>query len=292
MWWALAFLSATLLGGYDSFKKASLKENAVIPVLFLNTLFCSLFMLPFAIRSGWGGWDVQKFILLKSCIVLTSWLAGYFAMKHLPLTIVGPVNATRPVLVLLGAMLIFGERLNAYQWAGVILAAVSFFLLKRSSRQEGIDFRHNRWIACLVLAAVVGAASGLYDRYLMAPVQQGGVGLERLQVLSWYNIYQALMMAVMLALLWVPNRHRSTPFHWHWTIPFISLFLCGADFLYMGALSQPEALISVVSMIRRGSVVVSFLFGALVFKEKNLKAKSLDLAFMLAGMVFLYLGSR
>jgi len=292
MWWALAFLSATLLGGYDSFKKASLKENAVIPVLFLNTLFCSLFMLPFAIRSGWGGWDVQKFILLKSCIVLTSWLAGYFAMKHLPLTIVGPVNATRPVLVLLGAMLIFGERLNAYQWAGVILAAVSFFLLRRSSRQEGIDFRHNRWIACLVLAAVVGAASGLYDRYLMAPVQQGGVGLERLQVLSWYNIYQALMMAVMLALLWVPNRHRSTPFHWHWTIPFISLFLCGADFLYMGALSQPEALISVVSMIRRGSVVVSFLFGALVFKEKNLKAKSLDLAFMLAGMVFLYLGSR
>lgn len=292
MWWALAFLSATLLGGYDSFKKASLKENAVIPVLFLNTLFCSLIMLPFAIRSGWGGWDVQKFILLKSCIVLTSWLAGYFAMKHLPLTIVGPVNATRPVLVLLGAMLIFGERLNAYQWAGVILAAVSFFLLRRSSRQEGIDFRHNRWIACLVLAAVVGAASGLYDRYLMAPVQQGGVGLERLQVLSWYNIYQALMMAVMLALLWVPNRHRSTPFHWHWTIPFISLFLCGADFLYMGALSQPEALISVVSMIRRGSVVVSFLFGALVFKEKNLKAKSLDLAFMLAGMVFLYLGSR
>ena len=296
MWWALAFLSAALLGFYDSFKKASLKDNAVIPVLFLNTLFSSLLLLPFAIRSGWGGWDVQRFILLKSCIVLASWLAGYFAMKHLPLTIVGPVNATRPVLVLIGAMLIFGERLNTCQWIGVLLAAISFFLLGRSSRREGIDFRSDRWVFCLVLAAVIGAASGLYDRYLMAPSDSGGAGLDRLQVLSWYNIYQCWMMGIVLLTLWLPLTRRSevslTPFRWHWTIPCISIFLCGADFVYMWALTDPDALISVVSMIRRGSVIVSFLFGALVFREKNLRAKALDLALVLLGMFFLYLGSR
>ena len=33
MWWLLAFASAAFLGGYDSFKKISLKDNAVIPVL-------------------------------------------------------------------------------------------------------------------------------------------------------------------------------------------------------------------------------------------------------------------
>ena len=129
MWWVQAMISAVLLGFYDSFKKASLKDNAVVPVLFLTTLFSSLILLPFAIRTGWGGWQVQGYILLKSCIVLSSWLAGYFAMKHLPLTIVGPVNATRPVLVLVGAMLVFGERLNGLQWTGVVLAILSFFLL-------------------------------------------------------------------------------------------------------------------------------------------------------------------
>lgn len=300
MWWALAFLSATLLGFYDSFKKASLKDNAVIPVLFLNTLFSSLILLPFAIRSGFGSWDVQKYILLKSCIVLASWLAGYFAMKHLPLTIVGPINATRPVMVLIGAMLLFGERLNAYQWIGVFLAAVSFFLLGRSGRKEGIDFRRNRWIACLILAAVIGAGSALYDRFLMAPADHGGAGLDRLQVLSWYNFYQCLMMGIMLLILWLPLYRRkgpdgapgTTPFRWSWTIPCISLFLSGADFVYLWSLSDPDAMISVVSMIRRGSVVVSFLFGAHVFKEKNLKSKALDLAFVLLGMFFLYLGSR
>ena len=292
MWWALAFLSAALLGCYDSFKKASLKGNAVIPVLFLNTLLCALIFLPFAIRTGWGGWAVQKYILLKSCIVLSSWISGYYAMKHLPLTIVGPINATRPVMVLVGAMILFGERLNAFQWIGVTLAVVSFFLLSRSGRKEGIDFKHDRWIWCLVLAAAIGAASGLYDRYLMAPVDNGGVGLDRLQVLSWYNIYQAGMMLVILLTLWYPRHESYTPFHWNWTIPFISVFLCGADFLYMGALTDEAAMISVVSMIRRGSVVVSFLFGALVFHEKNLKSKALDLALVLLGMVFLYLGSK
>ena len=47
MWLILAFMSAALLGCYDSLKKQALKDNAVIPVLFLNTLFSSLIFLPF-----------------------------------------------------------------------------------------------------------------------------------------------------------------------------------------------------------------------------------------------------
>ena len=292
MWWAFAFLSSALLGCYDSFKKASLKDNAVIPVLFLNTVISAAILLPFAVGSGWGGWNVQKYIVLKSCIVLSSWVAGYYAMKYLPLTIVGPVNATRPVMVLIGAMLIFGERLNLLQWIGVVLAGVSFFLLSLSSKKEGLDFKRNRWVWCLVLAAVIGAASGLYDRFLMAPSEGGGLGLDRLQVLSWYNIYQAGMMLAMLLILWYPRSKESTPFRWSWTIPLISIFLCGADFMYLWALTDEAAMISVVSMIRRGSVVVSFLFGALVFREKNLRSKAFDLLLVLLGMVFLYLGSR
>ena len=46
MWLSLAFLSAFLLGCYEVCKKKSLDNNAVIPVLFLNTCFCSLLFLP------------------------------------------------------------------------------------------------------------------------------------------------------------------------------------------------------------------------------------------------------
>ena len=306
MWLLLAFLSAALLGFYDVFKKQSLKNNAVIPVLTLNTLFSSLIFLPFIVLSAWrpdtleggllfvpvAGWEVHRYIILKSVIVLSSWILGYFGMKNLPITIVGPINATRPVMVLVGAMLVFGERLNLYQWIGVMLAIATFFMLSRSGKKEGIEFKHNKWIFFIVMGAGLVAVSGLYDKYLMAPVSQGGIGLDRMVVQSWYNIYQLFMMGAVLMLLWWPKRQASTPFRWDWCIILISIFLSAADFVYFYALSLDGAMISIVSMVRRGSVIVSFIFGAMVFREKNLKSKAVDLALVLIGMIFLYFGSR
>ena len=305
MWLILAFLSAFLLGFYDVFKKRSLRANAVIPVLLLNTLFSSLIFLPFIILSREGliaedslfythqyGWAEHKYILLKSCIVLASWLFAYFGLKHLPITIVGPINATRPVMVLIGALTFFSERLNLWQWTGVIIAMIGLYMLSRSSKKEGIDFKHNKWIIFVVLANVLGAISGLYDKFLMASTQNGGVGLDKLAVQSWYNIYQFFMMLTMLFLLWWPTHKKTTPFRWDWCIILISIFLSAADFAYFYALGLDGAMISIVSMVRRGSVIVSFLFGAMVFHEKNLRSKLIDLLLVLLSMLFLFLGSH
>ena len=299
MWLVLAFTSALLLGFYDVAKKQAVKDNAVPTVLLLNTLFSSLLFLPVIISSeldlGWFGgsiFDVDPqplrshlLIILKSAIVLSSWIFGYFGIKHLPLTLVGPINATRPVLVLVGAMLIFGERLNAMQWIGVSLALVSIFLLSRAGKKEGIDFARNRWILCVAAAAVLGAASGLYDRHIMRE-------LEPLFVQSWYNLYQVVMMAITVAVIALCSGRETLKWRWSWAIPMISLLLSAADLAYFVALSESDAMISVVSMIRRGSVVVSFACGAVLLREKNLKAKALDLVFILVGMVLLWLGSR
>ena len=305
IWILLAFLSASLLGFYDVFKKQSLKENAVIPVLLLNTLFSSIIFLPFIWLSHTGqiaegsmffcqeyGWEGHKYIFIKSCIVLASWLLAYFGLKHLPLTIVGPINATRPVMVLVGAMIIFAERLNLWQWLGVLVALIGIELLKNTSKKEGINWFKDKWIYFVFLANVLGAISGLYDKYLMASPANGGVGLNKMAVQGWYNIYQFFMMAAMLILLWWPTRKNTTPFHWHWSIPLISIFLSMADFVYFYALGIDGAMISVVSMVRRGSVIVSFLCGAMIFHEKNLKAKAFDLLLVLLSMLFLFIGSR
>ena len=297
MWVALAFMSAALLGCYDFFKKVSLKDNAVLPVLFLNTLFSALLFLPFILLSGSGvigegmlyvpsaDLHTHLFLMLKAVIVLSSWICGYFAMKHLPITIVSPIQATRPVMVLLGALLIFGEQLNLYQWIGVLVAIVSFFLLGKSGKREGIDFRRNKWVAFVVAAAMLGAASALYDKFLMS-------FLQPMLVQSWFNIYQSVIMAAIVLLLWYPTRKKTTPFKWRTSILFISLFLGVADFCYFSALAEQGALIAVVSMIRRGSVLVSFAFGAIVLREKNLKSKVFDLLLILIGLFFLYLGSK
>ena len=221
MWLTLAFTSAALLGFYDAAKKQSLTGNAVLPVLLLNTLFSALFLLPMIVSAecGFGWFDgtilaassgtlrAHGLVLLKAVIVLTSWIFGYFAMKHLPITIVGPINATRPVMVLVGAMLIFGERLNACQWTGVVLTLLSLFLLSRSSRREGVDFRHNVWILCIAVAALAAVVSGLYDKYIMAR-------LDPVFVQGWCNLYLFGLMSVVVGILWWPRRRTTTPFHW------------------------------------------------------------------------------
>ena len=298
MWVYLAFLSAAMLGLYDVAKKRSLKENAVLPVLWLNTLFSTIIFIPALLDSAvGGGWLTgtlfettsgtlreHGMVFLKAVMVLGSWIFGYFGIKHLPITIVGPINATRPVLTLVGAMIIFGERLNGYQWVGVILAIVSLYLLSRSSKKEGINFAHNRWILCVAAAALIGVGCGLYDRHIMFT-------LNPVFVQSWYTLYQFVLMSIIVAVLWLPKR-EAQPFHWSWAIPMISILLTTADMAYLYALRDGAAMIAVVSMIRRSSVVVSFGCGAVLFGERNLRAKALDLALVLVGMVFLYIGSR
>ena len=224
------------------------------------------------------------YIILKAFIVLSSWIFGYFGLKHLPLTLVGPINATRPVLVLVGAMLIFGERLNIYQWTGVLLAILSIYMMSRAGKRENIDFKSNKWIWCVAIATIMGAVSGLYDKYIMK-------SFSPMFVQSWFNLYQMIIMSVICGLLWYPKRHQTTPFRWSWAIPLISIFICIGDFAYFTSLNDPESMISVVSLVRRSSVIISFACGALIFKERNLKAKALDLILILLGMAFIWIGT-
>lgn len=305
MWLLLAFISASMLGLYDVFKKRSLQDNAVLPVLALNTAFCCIFFMPLIILSACGTiqtgatayiphaeFKAHAYVIVKALIVLSSWICGYFAIKHLPITLVGPINATRPVMTLVGAMVVFGEHLNGWQWTGVTIACISFFLLSRSGKKEGINFVHNKWIMLLVAAAILGASSGLYDKHLMMPVSEGGLGLNPLFVQAWYNTYQVAIMLPVVVIIWLPKRKKGDIFKWKWTIPLISVFITIADLAYFLALSQDGAMISIVSMVRRSSVIVSFLFGAFLFRESNLRSKATDLALILLSMVCLCIGTE
>lgn len=293
MWVICALLSALGLGFYDVMKKLSVKNNDVLTVLLLNTIFGAILMSPVLIghiidgtygleSTPWGHW----LILTKSCIVLASWILGYFAIKHLPLTIQGPINASRPVMVLIGAVLIFGERLNWLQWTGIILGFGSLYLISRIGAKEGFSFRHSRWLFFAIGAAMFGAVSALYDKYLLRM-------FAPLDVQAWYSLYQCLIMgsAIVIVRRLARKEGACTRFTWRWTILFIALFLTGADLLYFYALSLPGSMISIVSMIRRGSVLIPFLYGVFVLHEKNISTKLIDLSVLLLSLLLLVIGS-
>lgn len=291
MWIIYALISAVGLGFYDVMKKLSLKDNNVPLVLWFNTLFGTLLMSPVLIEclahGGMGpgnGLTGHLLIALKSVIVLSSWILGYFAIKHLPLTIQGPINASRPVMVLVGALLIFGEKLNLLQWAGILLGFLSLFMISKVGSKEGLSFKHSKWLWMSVGATALGAVSALYDKFLLTM-------FEPLMVQSWYSLYQLAMMSVAVLILRKTHKESSTPFHWSWAIVGISVFLTGADLAYFYSLSETGSMISIVSMIRRGSVLIPFFYGVFVLHEKNIKTKLVDLGILLVSLVLLVLGS-
>lgn len=287
-----------MLGLYDVAKKRSLTGNAVVAVLWFNTFISTLIFLPVVLDSelSLGLFSdttlnyepttlfSHMLVAIKAVITLSSWICGYYAMKHLPLTIVGPVNATRPVVVLVGAVLLFGERLNMWQWGGVLLTIVSLYLLSLSSKKENISFSSRHAVA-MFMAMLLGAVSGLFDKYIISEHS-----LDPMFVQSWFSIYQLAIMTILLLVIWYPRRD-SDRFHWSWAIPLISIFVSLADFCYYHAIDMDGSMIAVISMIRRFSVVVSFLCAALIFGEKNLRSKALDMLLILVGMILLAIGS-
>lgn len=292
MWIILAFISAFCLGVYDIFKKISLTGNNVLMVLLLNTVFGTLFMSPVIIGDlahGCIGLDGTMqghlLIIIKAMIVLSSWTLGYFAIKHLPLTIQGPINATRPVVVLVGALLIFGERLNAVQWIGILLGFASLYFISRIGAKEGFSLKHSKWLWLSVGAMLLGAISALYDKFLLQR-------FEPLEVQAWYSLYQCIIMSAIVFTLQPVGKGGAAAFHWTWAIPCISLFLTTSDLTYFYSLSFSDSMVSIVSMIRRSSVMVSFFYGVIWLHERNVKSKLIDLGVLLVSLLLLVIGSQ
>lgn len=297
MWVLLALLSALLLGIYDVFKKISLKGNAVIPVLTSSVIISAIIFLIPVILSKISpetmakahfyvpsiDWNTHLFIFIKAVLVLGSWTCAYFGMKNIPITIYSPIRATQPVWTVVGALIIFSESLTPLQFLGIAITITSFYLFSLAGHKEGVSWKRNHWIWLIILATLLGAASGLYDKHLLHQY-------DRIAVQVYSSIYQAFVMGIVFFLVWYPHR-KTSPFTWRWSIIGISLFLMLADYVYYWALSDHNALISIVSTIRRSGAVVPFLYGAILLKEKNLKVKGVLLCGILIGVALLTFGA-
>lgn len=299
MWVFLALVSAFLLGIYDVFKKLSVNGNAVLPVLLISSITGALLFITPTVGSVYFPDFFQSIhlyvpaislkehglIFLKSLLVVSSWILAFHALKHLPITIVSPIRATGPIWTLIGAILIFHESLNLLQWTGIIITLVFFYFLSTAGKLEGIHFRKNVWVFCIIGATLLGAASGLYDKFIIRKI-------DRLAVQAWFSFYQVVVMLPFVALFrWSKPKSKRPQFHWRWSIPAIGLFLLLADFAYFYALSYEDSMISVISALRRGGVLIAFITGAFLFHESNIRQKGIYLLGILAGILLISLGS-
>lgn len=283
MWLWMSLLSALLLGCYDVAKKRALDRNGSIWILFCTTALTALFMCPFLEA---GSWNEHSSLIFKALLVSVSWISGMLGLKLLPITTVSTIKASRPAIVVAFSIILFGESLSLLQWLGVILVLLALWLLGGSTLKEGLGSGRNKGLLWMLISVISGAASALYDKQILSVYS-----MEPLFVQSWTNVYITIILGIIL----IVRRMRPTkdfrPLTWDWTLLLIALLICAADALYFFALKQDGAMLSVVSLIRRSSVIITFAAGALFFKEKKLREKAVELVIMLGGISLLMLGN-
>ena len=296
-WMLLSICSAVFLGFYEIAKKASLKENAVPPVLFFNVLTAAGLWLPLILFSQFvpdgipaGFLRVELLtstghvlLFLKSLIAGSSWIFASFALKHLPMSIAAPIRASSPFWTITIAVLFLSERPDSWQWVGISIILISFYVFSLVGRKEGIHFHRNRWVGFMVIATLLGACSALYDKYLLQNCQMHAATVQ-----AWFSVYLVLVMTPLVT-HWYLKGRVATPFHWRWSIPMIAILLLISDFLYFTAIGIPGGLISVISPLRRTSIVIAFIAGIRIYGEKNPIPKGICIMSMMVGVYILSL---
>ncbi|MEZ6033276.1 MAG: EamA family transporter [Planctomycetaceae bacterium] len=296
-WFALSLLSAGFLGFYEIAKKVSVRENAVPPVLFFNVLTSAMIWLPFVILSQMAtdvipiellqvdslSWPLHGLMFLKAMIAGSSWIFASFALKHLPMSIAAPIRASSPLWTILIATLLMHERPAPLQWIGVAVILISFWAFSLVGRREGIHFHRDRWVGFMLLATFLGSLSALYDKFLL---QNKGISPSTVQ--AWFSIYLVVFISPLM-LHWMLRRRQHEPFQWRWSIPMIAILLLVSDFLYFSAISDIRAMISLISPLRRTSVLIAFIAGVLLYQEKNWRAKAVCIVMLLVGVYILSL---
>lgn len=307
MWLIFAFVSATIVGIRDFFKKSALHGNSIMTVLCFVTVFSALLFMPFIVISRFsdhlsgsffyipeGSLTLHLCSIVKCVLLIACWLCSFNGIKHLPLTVSGMIAAFGPVETVIAAMIIYGESLNSLQWAGVLVSTLSLALICRGKTDGGTDYLRDKYFWLMLLSTVFSTAAALWDKFAMGRPEDGGLGLSVMFIQSWYNIYQALFLTTAI----IVSRHHSHggktvahPARLIATIFMVSLCEVAADLLYDAALQLPGCLVSILAMVRRGSVVVSFALGAIILKERDIRRKAVDLALVLLGMLLLFFGS-
>lgn len=293
MWMYLGLLAALFLGLHNLCKKHAVQGNEVFPVL-LGTVSCGfLFVATFYVLASFFpeyaqtngyefqvlSWETHGFIFIKSMIMASSWVLAYQALKHLPITIVTPIRSAGPFFTFIGAILIYDERPNGLQWLGFFLIIFSVILYSKIGKKEGINFKRNKWIFAIIGATFLGASSGLYDKFL---IQNLSINPQTLQF--WFCLYTILILLVILSITWFPYAEKRKAFKFRWSIPAVGILLQAADYFYFKALQDPDALIMLLSAIKRSQIIIAVVIGGLVFREKNKRKKLVPLIGILIGV--------
>jgi bacterial/archaeal transporter family protein len=281
LWFWLTLISGIVFGFYDIYKKKAMEKSALLNVLFLHSFFCFVivaFTFPNAFTVSYQSLGL---ILLKSLFIFFSWILGFLALRNMAISIFTPLATLTPVFSIILGFLVLQERMSWLQWIGILIILAAFYFIGKADAKDTKASFKNKDFLYVVASCFLAALNALTDKITLKTTTPG-------QMQFWFYLF--LSFCYLGAFFYQRSKNRDcyiTKFNWE--ILWISLFLVVSDWLYFTALKDPHGQISIILPLRRVSVLVSTIYGGIIFKEKNLKVKFAYLCLVIIGIVIVFI---
>lgn len=297
MWIFLVFVYGIIKGLREICKKKSLEKNSVTEVLlvytFLSLLICTP-QIPNAV-----GLTVNQYlwIALKSFVIFIAWMAGFKAIKKLPISLCGVLDLSRVLFASLLGVVVLGEKITFFKGIGLLFVSMGLLFLKfnpflkrdrvANSESNSIAIAEeqkkssNTFFICLAfLSCILNAVSGLLDKILMKEMNSS-------QLQFWYTFFLVVYYSIYALVRRVKINKGIWKNIWVW---FLAVGIIVMDKALFIANGYPESQVTIMTMIKQSSVIIAILSGKFIFREKNILQKMICAAIIIIGILIGIMG--
>lgn len=277
MYIVVALISAMFLGCYDVLKKVSLKQSNIYEVLFFYCLSGFGISLLF-IGNNFSITLVDSlFVLLKSLIIVVNWLLVIKCLKKLDVSIVVGFSLVNTIFTIFGAALFFKEKITLVHLLSLFFIFLGIFMIAKLEKKQEKE-RDNRYIVLLLLANVLASCSAFVDKYMLNYLH-----IANNEVLILFLLFNSVIYGVIY--LYKNKKIEFKKLKSNYFLILAGASIALADITYYYALTLDKGDISIVSIVRKSSVIIATLLASIFLKEKHLLKKLGILTIMLIGVV-------
>ncbi|MBQ3038175.1 MAG: EamA family transporter [Clostridia bacterium] len=274
LWIVFILIYSLLKGSREGMKKAALKKSSSSEILFFYSLIGFILITPFSSDAFAIAPVYVFYIFIKSAVVCIAWIFAFTALKSMSVSLYGIMDLSRMVFSTMLGVLALGESFTLPKAIGVVLVIVGLMLAnrKKSSETKGVT-------AFVLVAALLNcffnAVSGTMDKVLMQFMTSS-------QLQFWFMLFSTVIYG---AILFVRREKISVKcLRTNYWIPLMSISLIVGDRLLFEANASPDSEVTLMTIIKQSSVIVTVLTGYFVFKEKHILYKLMCAGIVLAGI--------
>ena len=285
IWIPLVLLYGLLKGGREIAKKKAMTKNSVMEVLFVYTLMSFVFVLPQAGQAG--GMETRFFfyIALKSFVMFLAWLFGFYSLKKMPVSLYGVLSLSRVVFATLSGVIFLHEALSVFQMTGLIIVCAGLLLLRVPGKKQEAQATTETalaepepvktiYIIMAFASCIFNTISGFMDKVLMKDVTSS-------QLQFWYMLFLVIYYSIFMLVRREKISASVLKNGWIWALAI--MFVIGDKALFI-ANGMPQSRITIMTLIKQSSCLVTIIGGRIFFKEERILYRLMCALIILGGI--------